>query len=40
MDRLVDGEDSDVESLNSIKNLTHKKHVSFELDTDQEVGIT
>ena len=41
MDQLVDDEEFDIESMNSITNRTHtKKHVSSELDTDQGEGIT
>ena len=39
--RLVDDEESDVVSMNSIRNQAHtKKYVSSELETDQGEGIT
>ena len=40
VDRLVDDDEADIESMNFIRNWTGtKKHVSSELDTGQGKGI-
>ena len=41
IDRLAHDKETNLEVVNSIKNVAHvKKHVSIEIDTDQGEGIT